>query len=120
MKTNKLIRWVEIPAENFERAVQFYNSVFGWGMEPMDWGTEKMACLPNDEGAVSFAPGFKPSKNGVLVSLNSDDLEETLAKVKANGGSVVQPKTKIEAEGRGYYATFYDSEGNKIGLYSEK
>ena len=120
MKTNKLIRWVEIPAKNFERAVEFYNSVFGWEMEPMDWGTEKMACLPNDEGAISFAPGFKPSKNGVLVSLNSDDLEETLAKVKANGGSVVQPKTKIEAEGRGYYATFYDSEGNKIGLYSEK
>ena len=120
MKTNKLIRWVEIPAENFERAVEFYNSVFDWEMEPMDWGTEKMACLPNDEGAISFAPGFKPSKNGVLVSLNSDDLEETLAKVKANGGSVVQPKTKIEAEGRGYFATFYDSEGNKIGLYGEK
>jgi len=60
MKTNKLIRWVEIPAENFERAVQFYNSVFGWGLEPMDWwGTEKMASLPNDEGAISFAPGFK-------------------------------------------------------------
>ena len=120
MKTNKLIRWVEIPAENFERAVEFYNSVFGWGMEPMDWGTEKMACLPNDEGAISFSPGFKPSKNGVLVSLNSDDLKETLSKVKANGGSVVQPKTKIEAEGRGYFATFYDSEGNKIGLYGEK
>ena len=119
MKTNKLIRWVEIPAENFERAVDFYNSVFGWEMEPMDWDTEKMACLPNDEGAISFAPGFKPSKNGVLVSLNSEDLEETLAKVKANGGSVAQPKTKIEAEGRGYFATFYDSEGNKIGLYAE-
>jgi len=120
MKTNKLIRWVEIPAENFERAVQFYNSVFGWGMEPMDWGTEKMACLPNDEGAISFAPGFKPSKNGVLVSLNSDDLEETLSKVKSNGGKVVQSKTKIDADGRGYFATFYDSEGNKIGLYGEK
>ncbi len=120
MKTKKLIRWVEIPAENFERAVEFYNSVFGLEMQPMEWGTEKMACLPNDEGAISFAPGFKPSKNGVLVSLNSDDLEETLAKVKANGGSVVQPKTKIEAEGRGYFATFLDSEENKIGLYGEK
>ena len=29
----KLISWVEIPAENFERAVNFYNSVFNLGLK---------------------------------------------------------------------------------------
>ena len=28
-------------------------------------------------------------------------------------------KTKIEAEGRGYFAIFIDCEGNKVGLYGE-
>ena len=79
-----------------------------------------MACLPNDEGAISFSPGFKPSENGVLVSFETDkELDETLKKIEAFGGKIVKPKTKIEAEGRGYFALFLDSEGNRLGLYGE-
>ncbi len=117
----KIISWVEIPAENFERAVNFYNSVFNLGLEGMDFGKEKMACFPSGEGAISLAPGFKPSKDGVIVSLNTGkNLEATLEKIVENGGSVVQPKTKIEAEGRGWFALFTDSEGNRMGLYGDE
>ena len=117
----KIISWVEIPAENFERAVNFYNAVFNLGLEGIDFGEEKMACFPSGEGAISLAPGFKPSKDGVIVSLNAGkNLEATLKKIVQNGGSVVQPKTKIEAEGRGYFALFIDSEGNRMGLYGDE
>lgn len=44
----KLISWVEIPASDFERAVSFYSSVFNLDLTPLDFGKEKMACLPND------------------------------------------------------------------------
>ena len=116
----KLVRWVEIPATDFERAVNFYNAVFNLDLEPMDFGHEKMACLPNDEGAISLAPDFKPSENGVLVSLETgDDLDVTIERITANGGKIVKPKTKIEAEGRGYFALFLDTEGNRLGLYGE-
>jgi len=94
-----LIAWVEIPATDFQRAVKFYNSILKLNLNAMDFGHEKMAFFPNDEGAISFAPNFKPSKDGVLVSLNTeDDLDGTLERVRANGGEIVQPKTKIEAE----------------------
>ena len=117
-KMKKLIAWVEIPAKNFERAVEFYNSVLNLNLKGMDFGHEKMAVFPNDEGAISFAPGFNPSKDGVLVSLyTEDDLDGTIKRIEKNGGQIVQPKTKIEAEGRGYFALFIDSEGNKVGLY---
>lgn len=117
----KIISWVEIPAVNFERAVNFYNAIFNLGLEAIDCGEEKMACFPSGEGAISFAPGFKPSKDGVIVSLNAGkNLEATLEKIVQNGGSVVQPKTKIEAEGRGYFALFTDSEGNRMGLYGDE
>lgn len=114
----KLIAWVEIPATDFERAVEFYNAILKLNLKGMDFGHEKMAVFPNDEGAISFAPDFNPSKDGVLVSLNTEnDLDKTIERIKENGGQIVRPKTKIEAEGRGYFALFIDSEGNKVGLY---
>ena len=114
----KLIAWVEIPATDFQRAVDFYNTVLKLDLNAMDFGHEKMALFPNDEGAISFAPNFKPSSDGVLVSLDTgDDLDGTIKRVEENGGKIVHPKTKIEAEGRGYFALFIDSEGNKVGLY---
>jgi len=117
----KLISWVEIPALDFERAVSFYSKVFEMDLQTLEGGDEKMACFPGGEGAISFAPGFKPGKNGALISFNAENnMAGAIERIHANGGSVVQPKTKIEAEGRGYFAIFIDSEGNKAGLYGEE
>ena len=116
----KLISWVEIPAANFDRAVEFYNSALNLNLYKQDFGKEKMACFPTGEGAISFAPDFKPSENGVLVSFTApDSIDETLARVEKNGGKTIIPKTKIEAEGHDYFATCLDSEGNRIGLYGK-
>ena len=117
----KLIAWVEIPTLNFKRAVKFYNVILNVDLHVFDFGHEKMAFFPNREGAVSFAPNFKPSENGLLVSFNvSDSLENTMKRIECNGGKIVQPKTKIEAEGMGYFALFIDCEGNKVGLYGDE
>jgi predicted enzyme related to lactoylglutathione lyase len=116
-----LIAWVEIPTVNFERAVNFYSLVFNLELDAHDFGKEKMAFFPNGEGAISFAPGFKPGKDGILVSLNAkNDIDEIIEKINANGGSILQSKTKIEAENRGFFAIFVDCEGNKVGLYGDK
>lgn len=116
----KLISWVEIPANDFGRATAFYENLLQLKLEVFAGETEKMACFPGGEGAISQAPGFTPGQDGVLVSFNvSDDLESSLRRVEAMGGSVLIPKTKIEAEGRGYFAVFIDCEGNKVGLYGE-
>ncbi len=117
----KIISWVEVPAVDMERAVNFYNAVLHLDLEVSDYGEEKMACFPGGEGAISFAPGFKPSKDGVLVSFNTgEDLDETIGRIEKNGGSIVQAKTKIEAEGLGSFALFSDSEGNRVGLYGDR
>jgi uncharacterized protein len=117
----KLISWVEIPAADFERAVGFYKSVLKIDLQIVEGGEEKMACFPNGEGAISFAPNFKPGKDGALVSFNAEkDLDGAIERIEENGGTIVQPKTKIEAEGMGYFAVFIDCEGNKVGLYGEE
>ncbi len=114
----KLISWVEIPTNDFERAVSFYSKVLKTELNVLDFGNEKMACFPSGEGAIICEPNYKPSANGVIVSLQvADDIDSTLGRVEANGGKVLRTKTRIEAEGRGYFALFTDSEGNRLGLY---
>ena len=118
----KLVSWIEIPATDFNRAVKFYNNVLKTELNVIDCGeSEKMACFPTGEGAVSQAPKFKPSENGTLVSLNAGkDLDGAIERVQQNGGKMVKSKTKIEAEGRGFFALFIDCEGNKVGLYGDE
>ena len=115
----KLIAWVEIPSADFERAVKFYSSVFQLDLEPIDCGNgEKMAYFPTDEGAIVYSQQAKPSENGAIVSFTvPDSIEASISRIEKAGGKVVIPKTKIEVEGRGYFAVCIDSENNKIGLY---
>lgn len=114
------IAWVEIPTVDFTRAVKFYNSIFKMDMQAIDCGEEKMACFPNCEGAIFYAPNYKPSADGVIVSFNTEnDLDNTIDRVEKNGGKIIKPKTKIMAENRGYFALFIDPEGNRIGLYGD-
>ncbi len=119
----RLVAFFEIPASDFKRAVKFYETVLDMNLDAMDWEHEKMAFFPQESGkcpgAISYAADFNPSKDGTLVSLTVESMEDALAKIIQNGGAVVIPKTKIEAEGMGYFATFIDSEGNRMGLYSD-
>lgn len=117
----RFIAYVEIPAENFSRCVNFYTHAFGFSLKMHDYGEEKMAPFPNNEGAISFAKDFKPSADGTLVSLHcGKDLDGVLERIEHEGGKIVRPKTKIESEGMGYFALFIDSEGNKVGLYGDQ
>lgn len=116
------INWFEIPAKNFDRAKNFYGSVFN-----SDLHTEKimgidMAFFPGGQGevggAVCAGEGYKPSTEGALVYLNGgNDLSDPLSRVEEAGGKVVTPKTKISDE-IGFFAVINDTEGNKVALHS--
>ena len=119
-----LVAFFEIPAENFERAVEFYESILGVQLYAVDCETEKMAFFPEENGkcpgAISWANDFRPSKDGVLINFQVGNMETAMSAIEKNGGKIIQPKTKIEADGRGYFSLFIDSEGNRVGLYSDK
>ncbi|MCL2727685.1 MAG: hypothetical protein FWD56_04800 [Bacteroidales bacterium] len=67
---------------------------------------------------VVFSPYAKPAPNGAIVSfVVPDTIEATILRIEQEQGKVVIPKTKIEAEGKGYFALCTDSENNQIGLY---
>ena len=44
---------------------------------------------------------------------------EKMACFIEQGGKIIIPKTKIEAENKGYFAVLEDSEGNHVGIYEK-
>jgi len=118
---NSFISWFEIPVNNFEQAVDFYQTIFNIKMETNINDTNAMAFFPPTlgvGGSIVAGPGYVPANSGVLVYLNGgNDLSKVLDKVKDAGGRVIMQKTLI-AEDVGYFAIFLDSQGNKLALFS--
>lgn len=116
------VSWFEIPAVNFEEAVDFYNNIYGIEMEKNFDGNYAMAFFPANNGiggAIVAGPGSTPSDTGPLIYLNGGkDLNLILEKVEEAGGRIVMPKTLISKKS-GYFAIFIDSEGNKLALHSK-
>lgn len=116
------VSWFEIPAIDFQQAVNFYNHIYGITMEQSVTKTNAMAFFPVTTGiggAVIAGPGSTPSDSGVLLYLNGgNDLNKVLNKVEEAGGRVVLTKTLISKEA-GYFAIFIDSQGNKLALHSK-
>lgn len=115
-----LIAFFEVPAADFRRAVDFYETVLNVELNVVECEDEKMAFFTEQgevAGAISYAANFHPSAGGTLIHFHCEDLETALQKVIEKGGSIVIPITKIEAEDKGHFAVFADSEGNHVGLY---
>jgi len=121
------ISWFEIPVTDLNRAQEFYETIFGISLIPVDLPNIKMRMFPIDDpmtgigGALADTGGtfHKPSAtDGPLIYLNANpDLQNVLDKVEAAGGKVFVPKTEISPE-YGFMGVFIDSEGNRIGLHS--
>ena len=125
---NNAVGWFEIPVENMDRAIDFYEKVFDLKMDHQQFGTIEMAWFPwNQEGTGSpgslvYMPDFyKPSTDGVLIYLtaHSGNLSNELARVEMAGGKILQGKKQISEE-YGYMALVIDTEGNRIALHSRE
>ncbi len=122
----------EVTADDPERAVKFYEQVFGWktqrwgcgapfdklravsGVEPQTYWL--MTTGANDQpgingGIMRRVEGFPGTINTIGVA----SVEAFSKKVIAAGGKVVRPKRAIP--GVGYQAYCLDSEGNFFGIH---
>ncbi len=120
------VNWFEIPVDDFDRAKMFYSRVFDYEMPEMQMGPARMGMLLFDHGkggiggAIVKVDDFLPARQGTMVYLKAgDDLTGVLMRVEVAGGKVLTEKTLITPQ-IGYYATFLDTEGNKVALHSPK
>ena len=136
---NKIISWFEIPAKDFERALSFYREAFGISIDIFMFNNVQHGVFRVEDKEISGAivdQNDMPGKNvGPVIFFNANpDMLEIIERIKENGGEIILskslikntisedgtaiiPKTLID-NNVGYYAYFYDTEGNKMGLYS--
>jgi len=127
MMKNNVVVWFEIPVLDMERAMGFYEAVFGLEFLRQQMGPADMAWFPWVEtgpgapGAlICYPDDYQPSTAGTLVYFTapSGDLSVELGRVEAAGGRVVEEKRMISEE-IGFMAVVIDSEGNRIALHSQ-
>lgn len=116
--------WFELPAADFERSIRFYETVLETPLNRQIMGPMQLAVFPstkpNPSGAIVHAAGYAPSAQGSVIYLNlSGDLAKPLARVPRAGGKVLLEKTALP-DGMGFFAQFLDSEGNRVGFYSQQ
>jgi len=119
------IVWAEVPVRNLDRAIQFYQAVFDArpAAAPQDGARRTTTLTPFGNADVAgFSLNrsrcFNPGNHGPLIYLDAgEDMTVYLRRIDQAGGYVITPKTALASDG-GSYATFLDTEGNLLALYS--
>lgn len=114
----QLVTWFEIPVVDLDRAVDFYEYVFGVELERTTIDGHPMALFPDSDGGASgsLATGdsYVPSLDGTRVYFRVDDVAGALQRAIERGGQELYPVTDIGEPG--LVAEFSDTEGNRIAL----
>ena len=111
---NGKICYIEIPATDISRSVDFYQKVFGWNVRKRGNGS---TAFDDGVGQVSgtWVLGRPPSMSpGLMIYIMVDSVAATIDRVTANGGTIVQP---LGADAPEITARFADPAGNILGLY---
>jgi uncharacterized protein len=117
----------EMPMEDSKRIADFYSKAFGWKTQML--GEENgnymlVTTTETDDKGVPKEParingGFYPKKKdwpaqfpSVVIAV--DNIEESMKKINAAGGKVLDKP--VEIPGFGMYVSFLDTEGNRVSL----
>ncbi len=115
-KTNKPI-WVDLATADPDGAKAFYGSLFGWetqelGPEAGGYGFFNL----NGQMVAGVGPTQMPEQPSAWqVSIGTEDVEVTFAKVKESGGDVIVGPMDVFDTGR--WGVFRDPGGATLGLW---
>jgi predicted enzyme related to lactoylglutathione lyase len=120
------VAWFELPADDTQRASDFYEKTFGWNMSDMGPGSKMAITAQSDDQG-------QPIQNGAIngdISQRTDtftqptivievsDINDRIAKAEAAGGRVVKPAEKLDGM-NAMFALVADTEGNVVGLLQD-
>ena len=107
----------EISADDPDRAISFYEEVFGWQINkwegPIEYWLVSTGAAeePGIDGAIMRR---EPNIDNTNNTIDVPDIDAYMEKIVKAGGKVVQ--SKIAVPGVGYSAVMLDTEGNTFGL----
>ena len=105
----------EIPAEDIGRAQSFYKNVLDYDYEP--WGDDMGMLLQPEDKGINGDLHERGAVPHPTVVFTVDNIEQTVAKAVAAGGSKLGEIQPLTEDSRWVYIK--DSEGNIIGLFDK-
>lgn len=114
----------EVPADDLERARNFYQEAFGWNLSSMpEVNYTVVSTTPTDGQGRPTEPGAinggmfqrEAPLSSPVITIEVDDVDKALETVESLGGATVRAKESVT--GMGFAAYFTDSEGNLMGLW---
>lgn len=121
---NNPVHWFEIYVDNMERAKAFYEQVFAIELTSLDMPGIDMWCFPanheqtGSSGALIKEETVSAGHNSTVVYFACEDCALEESRTEPAGGSV--HRTKMSIGEHGFVSLIKDTEGNLIGLYSQK
>lgn len=116
---------LDIPAVDPKQSAEFYGKLFDWNIaHEASFDYYMFAPEPGPGGGfvkvdkpATPRDSFDYAANSVLIYVDSDDIEATLARAESLGAKTLRPKEEIP--GIGWWAVFSDPSGNSIGLFTD-
>jgi predicted enzyme related to lactoylglutathione lyase len=111
---------VEVRGRDSAELQDFYRDVFGWERND-DLSIDDYAVAEVGAGPLTVGIGPVPdwSARSARFFIQVDDIEETLSRIEAAGGTAVMPRTEGPTFGATHilvFTSFIDPAGNEIGL----
>ena len=116
-RTPSNIVWFEIPADNPERAKNFYGSLFGWKIQKFP-GAEDYWHIDTGNGDRTRDGGLitrKYPEHSITNYVAVSSVDKSATKVEKLGGTICKAKTAVPQTG--YFVICQDTEGNEFALW---
>lgn len=121
----------EMPYENKDRMVSFYETVFGWKMTKLGADMMNYVVARTAEPSIEHDEKYKENARGTIgggfyqkdpewpaqypsVVIAVDNIRESMELINKYGGKVLDEPMDIP--GTGAYVSFLDTEGNRVSI----
>ena len=111
------ITWLEVASTDIPASAEFYTRLFDWPIVTDATADYTMTSFGEEEPGIGFSPvdetqGITPGS--VLVYVDVDDVDASLARARELGAPIYMDKTEVPTVG--WIAIVGDPGGNRIGM----
>ena len=107
----------DISADEPEKAIKFYESVFGWKFQKWEGPMEYWMITTGDGVGIDGGLSKRNPQSQDINTIDVPDVDEYIKKAEENGAQIIS--AKIPIPGVGWFAIFKDNEGNVFGLMQD-
>jgi predicted enzyme related to lactoylglutathione lyase len=116
--------WFEIPVTNFDKAISFYRTLFGWEFEEASNPSQEYRMIDAGDHSINGGlalrkPGEESRGVGPIFYIQVNDIEMTILRSRKLGATLERPPTFLSREA-GMVASIRDPDGNVIGLWASE